>query len=434
MTKLKQVRSIAAIAFIVFPGVAPGVAAVIICAGNAQAASIRGAAPLPEFASPNSYFDKAPKVEDGSRTLQQMTDKARQMRSYVFDSVLTIYKDGRPQVETGRFYFKAPNMVRFEAKSAGSRSGAVVVRQPDGKIRGKMGGLLSGIKVTLAPDSKLLKTSHGFNVIESDLLSLLMLTSDKAKGKTARTGPAPINPASSKADPQTIQILEITEPGGNITDRIQVGAEKIPTQWALFAGKNVLSITEFVNLQATDLADDIFNLSADVGEKALQPTDETGTTDLPSLLSSTGGKSSMTIDALREIDRLLVSLRNRTTSLKTAGLTGPASDAPGKSSWPPGSRERIVSEGTGMEILLASLRPVSTALETNKSADPESAHDPEQWSRAIDSMKESVSYLLSSIAQEEPDKNSIDNAIQNVVDQLDNLQTIKDRALNSLSS
>lgn len=397
------------------------------------AASMRGTAPLPEFASPTSYFDGVPKVEDGNAVLQQMTDKVRQMRSYVFDSTLTTYQHGRAQTETGKFYFKAPNLVRFEAKRAGSRSGAVVVRQPDGKIRGKMGGLLSGIKVTLAPDSKLLKTSHGFNVMESDLLSLLQLTRNKAKGKSIRVGRAPAS-ASSKEVPQSLQILEVVEPDGYVTDRVQLGADKLPVQWALFTGKDILSITQFANLQAQDLADDIFNLSADLGEKSLQPSTDETATNLATLLSSTDGGPSLTVDALREIDRLLVSFRNRATLLKTGGLVGSAQDAPGKSRWFPGSREKIVSEGTGMEIILASLRPVSAALEANKSTDSEGARDPEEWSKSINSTKESVSYLLSSIAQEEPDKMSIDNAIQNVLDQIDNLQTIKDRALSSLSS
>ena len=85
-------------------------------------------------------------------------------------SSLGTYKyEGAQEAQTGKkilkasgiFYFKPADSMRVEVKQFGSKSGSILVRSPGGKIKAKGGPQMMGIKLSLAPDSRLLQMPNG---------------------------------------------------------------------------------------------------------------------------------------------------------------------------------------------------------------------------------------------------------------------------------
>jgi outer membrane lipoprotein-sorting protein len=185
----------------------------------------------PEKQSAESFVIAKFGEADGTALLQQVIQRVKTMHNYWYESTLTTYPKRKPVTEKGRLYFKTPNLIRFEALEAGRRSGSVVVRQPDGKIKAKSGGFLSGVTVSLSPTSKLLQTSNGYNIVESDLASLLegflnVSTSDKLL--------ATPSPCSYSGLPRAY-VLEVVRSNHQVDQRIVLDSEsKLPVDWIIF--------------------------------------------------------------------------------------------------------------------------------------------------------------------------------------------------------
>lgn len=238
----------------------------ILAATTALAVEAAGSG-LSISATPASLLHKH---KDGSQLLKSMLEKARSLNAYSFDSILLTKRNGKEVVETGKLYFKSPNLIRFEVEKAGKRSGAVVVRQADGKIRGKMGGILGKVKVTLSPDSKLLKTANDFSVLDSDLESLLSLA-------VKQLGPKQ-NCYLGKCHDLSGQIIELFADNGSLLFRIIVDPDKcLPQEWLLFKNKQFFSTVKFANLTAlNDLPDSLFRLEGAMPDETLASAYERG--------------------------------------------------------------------------------------------------------------------------------------------------------------
>ncbi len=117
-------------------------------------------------ASPVATFTDAPTF------VQHMMTAADSLEAYSFNYKMSALKGDKTLVEKGDFYFKKPKLMRLEV-TEGKRKGSVAVLQADGRVHGKAPGLgILASMITLAPDSKFLRSVNGYPMVESDFCSL----------------------------------------------------------------------------------------------------------------------------------------------------------------------------------------------------------------------------------------------------------------------
>lgn len=156
-------------------------------------------------------------------------------------------------------FFKQNQKFRAEVVSSDYRNGSVVVKQADGKIRGKGGGGLSLIKMTMQPDSRNLRLPTGFSLAQSDFASLYgNLKGQLAPGVEA-TATQPTNIPVFK-DP--VQVLSVRRKGEGLIHVIYLNPRtKTPLVWNTFANGQSNAVASFDRLDVNKgLTDDLFQL------------------------------------------------------------------------------------------------------------------------------------------------------------------------------
>jgi len=334
---------------------------------------------------------------DGRDELQGMLDRVRKLKGYTYDSVLTTYTGGKPIVEIGKLYFKSPNLIRFEVIKSGSRSGAVVVKQADGKIRGHMGGAFRGIKLTLSPDSKILKSANGFSIMQADLESLLSGADKKAKGdlKCLAVGPGSGRPA----------VVELLESDGDVKDRIAVDSRvKLPSEWNIFNSNKLVSALQLNNVEArSDLSENLFSFDNDSESKSLVCDSLSTTSGLGALKAAP--ERPVDVATCKDIERMIKQMTVLADYI-------PAEVAQGDG-WATGAREALLSTCVDLESLQYALNPVSAAIGNTKSgasAKSNSASIASQWNSSAASFHTALDQLFDQLSNDQPDSAAVKKA------------------------
>lgn len=358
---------------------------------------------------------------DGSTVLQTMIERVKHLDGYVFDSSLTTYEDGKPVEETGRFFFKPPNLIRFEVIKARNRSGAVVVRQPDGKIRGHMGGIFSGIKTTLAPDSKLLRTANGFNIMDSDIESLLLAARNKLKsnvnclaGEVAVGGVRP-------------HLVELVASGGTVDDRIEVNwSDKVPSDWRIFHGDKLFSNARFDNLKVESLPDSLFVLGSDTAADSKSFFEEKPYEGDPVLARlQKSDANPLTQNDLSAAEKALKVLQSRCGCVGTETIKS----SPGGNQWAHGGRQTLLRQAVELELLLSDLKAVGELLkkQEQKGSAPSAAIS-QKWLDSVQTCSANTSKLIDMALNDKPDQSSIDTISGALAEQTVKLKDLRKQA------
>jgi outer membrane lipoprotein-sorting protein len=205
-------------------------------------------------ATPTGYIDGKPFLDSLCKTAAGFED-------YSYDSVFTLH-NSKGEQGAGSFFFKRVSLLRVQVKTSGPRDGTVVVRQADGKIRLGGGHMFKFLKMTVAPDSRLLLLPNGYNVVKSDLVGLLDgVKSDVSAGSKSRVTPNPIMVDRLK---RQAEVFEVVKSGSTpqLTDRIFIDpATNVPIAWDVFREGNLFSTVTFDNFRANmGLNDDLFKL------------------------------------------------------------------------------------------------------------------------------------------------------------------------------
>jgi len=144
--------------------------------------------------------------------IERMKAASGSLSAYQFEFEIKVKKPG-VDLEQGRFYYKKPNLMRVEETGPFKR-GSVAVLGEDGKVRGRQGGLLSKIVLTLEPTSDMLLSSSGWPLVKSDFVSIVDSIDQHLKdGMNFEIGQQPVKPADH---PQEIIQFEIFKPESKV--------------------------------------------------------------------------------------------------------------------------------------------------------------------------------------------------------------------------
>jgi outer membrane lipoprotein-sorting protein len=219
------------------------------------------AAVPPDLEGDDSFAKIA--THDGKKLVEQIYKALADLRDYKFDSILYMCKPDLQESGAGTYFFKRPDLVRLQVRSNGLKNGTIVVKQPDGRIRVSGGSKLRFLKMNVDPDSRVLQTPNGFNVIKSDLATLFAsVNAAIASGSKAEISPAPVSINRFKQNVTILQLLKQENGAERLTDRIFIDPKTdTPVEWDIFRNGNRYSVTVFDNFTANlGLPDDEFNL------------------------------------------------------------------------------------------------------------------------------------------------------------------------------
>jgi outer membrane lipoprotein-sorting protein len=431
-------------------------------AASAATSSSRGIGEPAETgpaASPTTILTK--NSADGTAMFQALTDRIKGLKSYWYDSTLTTYQD-KPVRETGRLYFKHPNLVRFEVKSAGMKSGAVVVRQPDGIIKGKMGGLFGAMKMTLTPNSKLLKTANGYNVLDSDLYSLLESTRGEPVKYVVSQSPTAY-PGVDRAF-----IMELIETDGDVAHRIILDEKrKLPLEWNVFKNKRLFSTMKLNELQIRpDLTDELFVFEAkpqDIAKltRGITIASSLNEIEIPRCIPTSQLK--LSTDALHKLQAVVKEIRDTANNLKSdvsgeavksvigsspalqSGTTATLPKSELKAdiaaeqpitgdhyvAWSPRVARSVLVHDVTLDALVDTVQQFTKELQLvdDKAGSPKLS---EQWNTVATNMDTEVDAVLKTLDSDKPDEELITRQSAKIIEQTNQLDEIIQKAFTVL--
>jgi hypothetical protein len=294
-----------------------------------------------------------------------------------------------------------------------------------------MGGALSGIKVSLSPDSKMLKSANNYSILESDLGSLLADAAEQlGPNKTCLVGRVPGLSA---------QVIEIVGSDGLVAERITVDASaNLPQEWLIFKGNSLFSKVQFANLkELASLPDELFSLDAkkspiDDDSLVLVAQERSGNvsaTEYRSQFAQSKG-SATNCEALADelskstglaptVAKFLIAKRAAGSLKQEAQLVS--------STTVEGGKGKLLFAATQMELLLWALEPLGKAAGKNEQESIQLA----KLAQAVAALRQTVTAILDEIAKE-PSEASLDLLRADLVKNIDGLESVCDKALLTL--
>ncbi|HMO20386.1 MAG TPA: hypothetical protein PKC98_05395 [Candidatus Melainabacteria bacterium] len=337
--------------------------------------------------SAESLVRKSGENADGRELLKSIEKTFEKAGSYIYSSDLVTYKKGKQIKESGKFYYKDPNLIRFEVDEGGKNGGSVVVRQSDGQIRGKSGGLLGKLVVSLSPNSKLLLSANGFNILKSDFETLISSTLKQlGAGKKCLVSSKALS-ISGCGKSKVIEIVNADDESGSVEQRIIVDAStKLPRRWLLFRDSKLLSITA-----------DMFTLGK--GEMLAQAKAVGAFRATPGNITYDGKQlQDAVLDSamLKDMSKLIAALRRSSTYL---GEVHGSQVKPGtaiddvKVDVSETDRQGLFVTATQMEIMVDNLRAVGTKLDKLSG----------RWDSFLDRVEEALGTIYDELGKEKVD-------------------------------
>lgn len=356
---------------------------------------------------------------DGSAALKALIDRVKVMRDYWYESKLTtINSKGKTIVEAGKFYFKAPQMVRFEATAAGQKTGSIVVKQPNGKIRAKAAGIFGGLTLSLSPHSKLLRTSNGYNIIESDLSTLLETLRQEVGTQLkclSSSGPCSY-PGLAK-----VYVLEFVGNGDAVSQRIALDTErKLPVAWTIFNGGKLFSVVQVGKLAVNaDIDDALFVLGGPAkDEKAIGIAAIPYEDILQAKIDALGKDVVIDCSLCQAARNALAEVQREGKALSETSLTQPNASRPGGFVWSDDGRQALLSRTTKIESLANTVRNLTRGVSGFESShQSECAGLTAQWNEDFQAIDESIENLYLALDNDTPDPKFLSGEAKNVADQ-----------------
>jgi len=212
--------------------------------------------------------DKLAKSKVGMPFIESLSSAASNLHDYqCFCQLFTVKQNKWKDYGGALVSFKQRELLRAEIKSLDYRNGSVVVRQSDGSLKGKGGGTLSLVKMTLQPDSRTLRLPTGFSLAKSDFLSLSAALKQQVASGAVATVSQPVRIAPFK---EPVMILLMRDKNGG--EESAVGSSfvhvvylnpktKIPIAWNTYKDGQPNAFVFFDHLDFNKgLSDSLFTL------------------------------------------------------------------------------------------------------------------------------------------------------------------------------
>ncbi len=227
-----------------------------------DASAFGGRSGFEKHAMSNTPLASDSVTEDGAEYYASALKSAEALNDYNVDSAVYTYKgSGRPIVESCKFYFKKPSMIRVEVEKAGIKSGSILTVDADHQIEARPGSLLRFMKVNLSPDSPMLETANGFSMLKVDFATLMKnmkIQADTAGCRLVITGPITTSGPSNTS----VRHFQFVLPSNVVLQRIAFDdSTKLPIEWTLFQDGKVFSTSVWSNFKFDgNLPDSLFSL------------------------------------------------------------------------------------------------------------------------------------------------------------------------------
>ncbi|MDX1986164.1 MAG: hypothetical protein SFV17_05715 [Candidatus Obscuribacter sp.] len=157
--------------------------------------------------------------------------------------------------------YKQTDLLRAEIKSSDYRNGSVVVKQADGSVRGRGGGMLRALTMNLDPNARSIRLPTGYSLASSDFLSLLSAVRNSiTRGASASATNSTVN---LKLFKQPVLVLLIENGGKNeISEAVFLHhATRVPVGWGTYRDGKPSALVFFEGLtQNKGLSEDLFHL------------------------------------------------------------------------------------------------------------------------------------------------------------------------------
>ncbi|HIA51864.1 MAG TPA: hypothetical protein EYN91_07210 [Candidatus Melainabacteria bacterium] len=192
---------------------------------------------------------------DGHSFVHKMIAAADTLDAYSFSYKMSALKGDRNVIEKGDFYF-----------TEGKRKGSVAVLQSDGRVHGKAPGLgIFASMITLAPDSKFLRSVNGYPMVDSDFGSLAhALQKFLDNGATAKIT---THTVSERLGHQPSHLIEVytDKTQSQLFKRVFVDANSyLPVEWYDYEDGKLSSESSWQNFKSDPgLPATLFSLKGD---------------------------------------------------------------------------------------------------------------------------------------------------------------------------
>jgi len=189
------------------------------------------------------------KKPNGNALLDKIHAYITKFKTYKFHSAIKTYKGSKTNNMEGNFFYKKARNVRVEVTSGGIKKGSIVVRNSDG-IKAKMGGGLLGFKVSLTEDSRMLLAPNGFNVVQSDLSSLIAQLKERvSSGLVVRSSEGPIPVPGMKGNLLVVEVIQ-PKPTEKVLERLCIDPKELATiHWDIFKQDQLYSTFEVADFK-----------------------------------------------------------------------------------------------------------------------------------------------------------------------------------------
>ncbi len=200
-------------------------------------------------------------TRDGADFLKEMSAAAEALKSYSFQSHMTVFKGSKTIEENSKFYFKQPRMLRAEELGP-FKKGSVAVLLKNGKVKGHLGGLMAKFVATVDANSEWVTSANDYPLVDSDFygMSQVMINFVKS-GKKSLTTEAPVDVAGYS---KPLYVLELYNSASKeqLMKRAYIDPQTLlPVEWFDYKDGKLFAHTLWKDVQTNiDLSDSLFDL------------------------------------------------------------------------------------------------------------------------------------------------------------------------------